>query len=93
MYMTQTINKTIFESQKSKILILSYFTLLSSYKNGHCTCVKNVLYIENQLLVMKNRNLRISFALIPADSSFATIIPDTICATYMYEKTQKIRNK
>ena len=48
---------------------------MSSCKNGHPICVNNVLYIENQLLVMKKRNLRISFALIPADSSLATIIP------------------
>ena len=51
----------------------------------------NVLFIENLLLVLKKRNLRISFALIPADSSLATtgIIPleIIICAMYMYQKT------
>ena len=49
----------------------------------------NVLFIENLLLVLKKRNLRISFALIPADSSLATIIPLAIiiCAMYMYQKT------
>ena len=49
----------------------------------------NVLFIENLLLVLKKRNFRISFALIPADSSLASILhlEIIICAMYMYEKT------
>ena len=54
----------------------------------------NVLFIENLLLVLKKRNLRISFALIPADSSLATIkyplrlssVPCTCIKKPIYEK-------